>query len=622
MKTENFSPALVLAALGVVYGDIGTSPLYTLRESFAASHVAVEQANVFGFVSLIVWSLLLVVTLKYVLFIVRADNRGEGGVVVLTQLAAQSLRGRAYRLTLMVGLCAMALFFGDAVITPAVSVLSALEGLTVVNPHFEPLILPLALGILLALFAIQKFGSDTIGKLFGPVMLLWFGVLALMGGYQIARYPAVLQALNPYYGLHFALTHGFVGFASLGSVVLTVTGAEALYADMGHFGRKPIQTAWLGLVLPALAVNYIGQGALLLQEPQAIENPFFLSAPQWGLMPLVGLAAMATVIASQAVISGAYSMMQQAVQVGFSPRMQIIHTGKKEAGQIYMPGVNWLLLAAVVAVVLAFRNSANLAAAYGIAATGTMLMTTVLFAVVMRKVWRWPLAVAAGLTLVFLAIDLVFFTSNLLKLADGGWLPVLIAAFLVFTFSTWYRGKWLMAAAGGNDGLDMRLFVDSLQHDMPQNVAGSAVFMTDNAARVPNALLHNLKHNKILHHDNVLLTIHVTREPYVSPRRRLHVEPIAPKFVAVRADYGFKETPRIGPILKLMAKKGVHLDMMNTSFFMSRDSIDIAEHTPAGHMARWRTRYFKWLHRNSMPVTDYYRIPNNRSVEMGSRIRL
>lgn len=389
MKTENFSPALVLAALGVVYGDIGTSPLYTLRESFATSHVAVEQANVFGFVSLIVWSLLLVVTLKYVLFIVRADNRGEGGVVVLTQLAAQSLRGCAYRLTLMVGLCAMALFFGDAVITPAVSVLSALEGLTVVNPHFEPLILPLALGILLALFAIQKFGSDTIGKLFGPVMLLWFGVLALMGGYQIARYPAVLQALNPYYGLHFALTHGFVGFASLGSVVLTVTGAEALYADMGHFGRKPIQTAWLGLVLPALAVNYIGQGALLQQQPQAIENPFFLSAPQWGLMPLVGLAAMATVIASQAVISGAYSMMQQAVQVGFSPRMQIIHTGKKEAGQIYMPGVNWLLLAAVVAVVLAFRNSANLAAAYGIAATGTMLMTTVLFAVVMRKVWRW-----------------------------------------------------------------------------------------------------------------------------------------------------------------------------------------------------------------------------------------
>ena len=511
-NTKPASAAAVLAALGIVYGDIGTSPLYTLKESFAASHIGVGETGVLGFVSLILWALILVVTLKYVLFILHADNKGEGGVVVLMQLATRHLQGPYAAVVLLLGLAGTALFFGDAVITPAVSVLSAMEGLSVVSPSLSQWVMPLALVVIVGLFAIQKHGSARIGALFGPVMLVWFSVLALIGIYQIWLNPVVLKAINPYYGLYFATHHGWGGFVSLGAVVLAVTGAEALYADMGHFGRRPIQTAWLGLVLPALALNYAGQGALLLRRPEAIENPFFLSVPEWGLVLLIILATAATVIASQAVISGAYSLIRQAIQLGFAPRMHVQHTSDTEIGQIYVPTVNWMLLAAVVAVVLAFHSSGNLAAAYGIAATGTMILTTLMFAVVMWKNWRWPKALVLGLTLLFLSFDATFFASNLLKIPAGGWFPVLLAATLVFTFSTWYQGRRLMQQKNRN-GLDVTAFLDNLLADPPQSVPGNAVFMISQLDTVPKALLHNLKHNKVLHERNLLLTVHTLEVP-------------------------------------------------------------------------------------------------------------
>ncbi len=620
-NTKPASAAAVLAALGIVYGDIGTSPLYTLKESFAASHIGVGETGVLGFVSLILWALILVVTLKYVLFILHADNKGEGGVVVLMQLATRHLQGPYAAVVLLLGLAGTALFFGDAVITPAVSVLSAMEGLSVVSPSLSQWVMPLALVVIVGLFAIQKHGSARIGALFGPVMLVWFSVLALIGIYQIWLNPVVLKAINPYYGLYFATHHGWGGFVSLGAVVLAVTGAEALYADMGHFGRRPIQTAWLGLVLPALALNYAGQGALLLRRPEAIENPFFLSVPEWGLVLLIILATAATVIASQAVISGAYSLIRQAIQLGFAPRMHVQHTSDTEIGQIYVPTVNWMLLAAVVAVVLAFHSSGNLAAAYGIAATGTMILTTLMFAVVMWKNWRWPKALVLGLTLLFLSFDATFFASNLLKIPAGGWFPVLLAATLVFTFSTWYQGRRLMQQKNRN-GLDVTAFLDNLLADPPQSVPGNAVFMISQLDTVPKALLHNLKHNKVLHERNLLLTVHTLEVPYVAEHERLTLAEINPGFLRLNAYYGFKQSPRIGDILSAARQQGVELDLMETSFFLSHDSLHILPHTPEGHMRRWRSRYFKWLYRNSSPVTDYYRIPGNRVVEMGAQLDL
>lgn len=616
------SAAAVLAALGIVYGDIGTSPLYTLKESFAASHIGVGETGVLGFVSLILWALILVVTLKYVLFILHADNKGEGGVVVLMQLAARHLQGRYAKLVLFVGLVGTALFFGDAVITPAVSVLSAMEGLSVASPALSGWIMPLALGVIIGLFAIQKHGSSRIGALFGPVMLVWFSVLAVTGIYQIVQHPAVLKALNPYYGFYFATHHGWGGFVSLGAVVLAVTGAEALYADMGHFGRHPIQTAWLGLVLPSLALNYAGQGALLLRRPDAIENPFFLSVPEWGLVPLIILATAATVIASQAVISGAYSLIRQAIQLGFSPRMQIRHTSDTEIGQIYVPAVNWMLLAAVITVVLAFHSSGNLAAAYGIAATGTMILTTLLFAVVMWKNWRWPKAAVLALTAVFLTFDLTFFTSNLLKIPAGGWFPVLVALVLVFTFSTWFRGRLLMQRRQSNHDLALLPLLDNLLAYPPQTVPGNAVFMVSDPDSVPQALLHNLKHNKVLHECNFLLTVRTGEVPYVAENERLTITELNPRFTRMIAHYGFKESPDMNHIMKVAHQQGCELAPMETSFFLSRDSLYITAHTPKGHMNRWRSRVFKLLYKNSTPVTDYYHIPGNRVVEMGSQLKL
>ena len=615
------SAAMVLAALGIVYGDIGTSPLYTLKETFLASHMRVGESSILGFVSLVIWALILVVTLKYVVFILHADDKGEGGVVVLMQQAMYQLSGKWAKLMLLLGLAGTAMFFGDAMITPAVSVLSAVEGLTVLNSELEHWVLPIALAVIAMLFYVQRKGTQHIGAFFGPVMLLWFGSLAAAGVYQIMQNPDILRAINPYHGLYFATHHGWMGFVSLGAVVLAVTGAEALYADMGHFGRKPIQTAWLSLVLPALALNYIGQGALLLRNPAAIKNPFFMSVPEWALIPMIVLATAATVIASQAVISGAFSLSRQAVQLGFLPRLQINHTSETEIGQIYIPSINWMLLVIVILVVLGFKNSTNLASAYGIAATGTMVLTTIMFCIVMLKKWRWPKIAVLGLTGIFLTFDLAFFSSNLLKLPTGGWFPVLVAGLLVFTFSTWRRGRALLEQQSDN-GMDLREFVNNLTEYPPQTVSGNAVYMAGNPNGVPRALLHNLKHNKVLHEHNFLLTVKTLETPRVANEERLKIEPLGGSFTRITAFYGFKETPRIRRIMDLVAQKDIELEMADTSFFLSRDSIRINEITPPGGMNRLRARWFKWLYKNSTPATDFYRIPDNRVVELGSQRNL
>ena len=615
------SAAMVLAALGIVYGDIGTSPLYTLKETFLASHMRVGESSILGFVSLVIWALILVVTLKYVVFILHADDKGEGGVVVLMQQAMYQLSGKWAKLMLLLGLAGTAMFFGDAMITPAVSVLSAVEGLTVLNSELEHWVLPIALAVIAMLFYVQRKGTQHIGAFFGPVMLLWFGSLAAAGVYQIMQNPDILRAINPYHGLYFATHHGWMGFVSLGAVVLAVTGAEALYADMGHFGRKPIQTAWLSLVLPALALNYIGQGALLLRNPAAIKNPFFMSVPEWALIPMIVLATAATVIASQAVISGAFSLSRQAVQLGFLPRLQINHTSETEIGQIYIPSINWMLLVIVILVVLGFKNSTNLASAYGIAATGTMVLTTIMFCIVMLKKWRWPKIAVLGLTGIFLTFDLAFFSSNLLKLPTGGWFPVLVAGMLVFTFSTWRRGRALLEQQSDN-GMDLREFVNNLTEYPPQTVSGNAVYMAGNPNGVPRALLHNLKHNKVLHEHNFLLTVKTLETPRVANEERLKIEPLGGSFTRITAFYGFQETPRIRRIMDLVAQKGIELEMADTSFFLSSDSIRINEITPPGGVNRLRARWFKWLYKNSTPATDFYRIPDNRAVELGSQRNL
>ena len=615
------SAAMVLAALGIVYGDIGTSPLYTLKETFLASHMRVGESSILGFVSLVIWALILVVTLKYVVFILHADDKGEGGVVVLMQQAMYQLSGKWAKLMLLLGLAGTAMFFGDAMITPAVSVLSAVEGLTVLNSELEHWVLPIALAVIAMLFYVQRKGTQHIGAFFGPVMLLWFGSLAAAGVYQIMQNPDILRAINPYHGLYFATHHGWMGFVSLGAVVLAVTGAEALYADMGHFGRKPIQTAWLSLVLPALALNYIGQGALLLRNPAAIKNPFFMSVPEWALIPMIVLATAATVIASQAVISGAFSLSRQAVQLGFLPRLQINHTSETEIGQIYIPSINWMLLVIVILVVLGFKNSTNLASAYGIAATGTMVLTTIMFCIVMLKKWRWPKIAVFGLTGIFLTFDLAFFSSNLLKLPTGGWFPVLVAGLLVFTFSTWRRGRALLEQQSDN-GMDLREFVNNLTEYPPQTVSGNAVYMAGNPNGVPRALLHNLKHNKVLHEHNFLLTVKTLETPRVANEERLKIEPLGGSFTRITAFYGFQETPRIRSIMDLVAQKGIELEMADTSFFLSSDSIRINEITPPGGVNRLRARWFKWLYKNSTPATDFYRIPDNRAVELGSQRNL
>ncbi|BEV72892.1 low affinity potassium transporter Kup [Paludibacterium sp. THUN1379] len=609
--------ATTLGAIGVVYGDIGTSPLYTLSVCFSITSLAPTHANTLGILSLIFWAILLVVTIKYVAFILRADNNGEGGIMVLMALARRYLNGNAKKRIVVLGLFGAALFYGDAIITPAVSVLSASEGLKVLSPAMAEFVLPMAVAVLIGLFLLQRFGTASVGRLFGPVMVVWFLVIGLLGLHSIVQSPQVLAAVNPWYGLQFLLTHGYGAFLTLGAVVLALTGGEALYADMGHFGRKPIQHAWFCLVLPALVLNYFGQGALLLRHAEAVANPFFILAPKWALLPLIILATMATVIASQAVISGAYSLTRQAIQLGYCPRMTILHTSAREIGQIYLPFVTWALLVAVLVVTVSFGSSESLAAAYGIAVTGTMVITTLLFFVVARVNWRWPLPLALGITGVFMVLDFTFFSANLLKLLHGGWLPLTIGLIVFLVMNTWKLGRELLFQRIQEHALPLEEFIENIEHYPPTRVQGTAVFLTGTTHGVPHALLHNLKHNKVLHERVVLMTISTEDIPYVT--NRVEISQLSNSFWRVVAHYGFMETPDIDDIVEAGKKHHLEFDLMDTSFFLSRETL-ISTDRPG--MPRWREKLFLWMSKNALRATDFFQIPTNRVVELGAQIEL
>ncbi|AZW31727.1 putative potassium uptake protein [Bordetella bronchiseptica GA96-01] len=613
--------ALMLGALGVVYGDIGTSPLYTLRACLNTID-DLQPAHVLGVLSILFWLLMIVVSLKYVTLVLRADNRGEGGTLALLELAVRGREGRARWLLIVLGIFGAALFYGDSMITPAISVLSALEGISIVSHTLEPWVVPVALVVLVALFAIQSHGTGAVGKLFGPIMALWFATLAVLGGYQIWLTPEVLAALNPVWALRFIAEFPVMSFLLLGAVVLALTGAEALYADMGHFGRPAIRRAWFAMVLPALTLCYFGQGALLLRDPAAIRNPFFLMAPEWGLAALVGLATVATVVASQAVISGAFSVTRQAVQLGFWPRMQILHTSAVEKGQIYLPQVNALLLCAVLVLVLLFRNSENLAAAYGFAVTGTMLTTSVLaFAVLPRdstggKRVLWMVLLGA-----LLVIDILLFGANIFKIHEGGWLPLLVGVVVFTLMMTWRRGRRLLADMQARDRQPLREFMTQLEAFPPARVQGTAIFMTMNAGNVPPALLHNLKHNKVLHDHVLFLSIRVADVPYVSEDERFEMHKISASSWQASINYGFKEDPDVPDALRQVAEAypEVDLEPMRTSFYLSRQTV-VAARRPA--MARWRRALFAFMARNSTRSTRFFKIPPNRVVEMGMQVEL
>ena len=613
---------LTVAAIGVVFGDIGTSPLYAMREAFNGSHpVAANYDNVFGVLSLISWSLIIVVTLKYVVFMMRADNRGEGGIMALLALVLRSTtrdtRGRWILMSL--GLFGAALFYGDGVITPAISVLSAVEGLEVATPALKPFVIPVTILVLIGLFVFQQKGTEMVGALFGPITLVWFAVLALLGIVNIVKYPDVLAALSPSYAINFFAENSTGGFLVLGAVVLAITGTEALYADMGHFGKKPIRLAWSCYVLPALLLNYFGQGALILYNKDAIQNPFYHMAPEWALYPLVILATMATVIASQAVITGTYSLTRQAIQLGYCPRLEVTHTSESEIGQIYMPWINWVLLAAVIGLVLGFESSSNLAGAYGIAVTGTMAIDTVLAFVLMRRLWHWPLWIAVPLLLVFLTIDLSFFSANAIKLFHGGWFPIVVAIALFTLLVTWKRGRQLLMERLSPGAIPIEPFIQSVTAHPPTRVPGTAVFLTAAAEGVPHALLHNLNHNKVLHDRIVLLTVSTIDIPHVPDEERIEILPLGSEFFRVVVRYGFKDDPDVPRALGLAAAKGLKFQMMETSFFLSRQTL-IPKVGPG--MALWQEKLFALMSRNASSATTFFKIPANRVVELGTRIEL
>lgn len=615
--------ALTLGALGVVYGDIGTSPLYSIKEVFGGAHhpVPITPDNVLGILSLFLWSLIIVVTLKYVSFIMRANNKGEGGIIALMTLALQKGDPASWQQKSLIalGLFGAALFYGDGVITPAISVLSAVEGLELITPTFKPYILPITLAILVGLFVIQRKGTASVGALFGPVMILWFAVLAVLGAISIVEHPAVLAAINPLYGFKFLIGNSALGFFALGAVVLCITGAEALYADMGHFGAKPIQYAWLGYVLPALVINYFGQGALLLNDPAAIENPFYLLAPGWALYPLVILSTVATVIASQAVISGAFSITQQAIHLGYTPRFEVQHTSDQEIGQIYLPALNWLLLVSIVALVIGFRTSSNLAAAYGIAVTGTMLITNVLAIAVAIRLWNWSPHRAVLGALPFICIDLGFFLANSVKIPDGGWFPLAFGLAIFVLLTTWKRGRQLLHDRLAVDALQLKPFIANLVEGGIGRVPGTAVFMTPDPDSVPHAMLHSLKHYKALHEQVVVLSVHVFDVPHVPDIDRVELHLLPGNFCQVIVQYGFKDEPDIPAALALCANSGLSIDMMDTSFFLGRETL-----IPklGSEMAYWRELLFVTMFRNAGSATAFFRIPSNRVVELGSQIVL
>ena len=611
---------LTLAALGVVYGDIGTSPLYAIKEIFGSPHhpVPITPENVLGILSLVFWALMLVISGKYVSFIMRADNRGEGGIMALMALALRDVgEGSKRNFIVMLGLFGAALFYGDGVITPTISVLSAVEGLQVITPAFTPFIIPLALIILVFLFVIQRYGTASVGRLFGPVMILWFTTLTVLGLNAILLEPGVLRALNPAWGVSFLSTHPVLGFFSLGAVVLVITGGEALYADMGHFGRKPIATAWFGMVLPALLINYFGQGALLLDNPATIENPFYLLAPSWGLYPLVILSTAATIIASQAVISGAFSITLQAMQLGYSPRFEVRHTSESQMGQIYLPAINWLLLAAVVAAVIGFGSSSNIAAAYGIAVTGTMFITNLLAFVVARNAWKWRLSMALLCLVPFSIIDLAFFSANSTKIIDGGWFPLAFGLLVFTVLTTWKRGRQVLHDKLGQDSILLAPFIESLALGGATRVPGTAVFLTGRPEGVPRAMLHSLKHYKVLHERMVIVTIRIFDVPYVPEIDRVEVKALGQDFWQVTVQYGFKDEPDLPEALTHCNQFGLEFDMMDTSFFLGRETL-----IPrfGKEMAYWRVLLFATMFRNATSITAFFRIPSNRVVELGSQV--
>jgi KUP system potassium uptake protein len=613
---------LTLAALGIVYGDIGTSPLYVMKTVFDKdAGLALTEPELIGVLSLILWSLMVVVTLKYVLLIMRADNHGEGGIMALLALAASSVAGqpRLRHTLLLLGVFGAALFYGDGVITPAISVLSAMEGLEVASPRLAPYVLELTVAVLVALFLLQKRGTAGIGALFGPVMALWFVVLAVSAIPPIVEHPQILGAVNPLAGLVFLWRHGWVAFVALGAVVLAVTGAEALYADMGHFGARPIRMSWFVLVLPALALNYLGQGALLAAHPEALENPFFRLFPDWALLPMVGLSAAATVIASQAVISGAYSMTNQAVQLGFFPRMRIEHTSEREIGQIFVPAVNAALLVAVIAAVLGFRSSTALGSAYGIAVTGTMLITTLLTFFVVRHAWRFHLGLALAATVFFVAIDLTFFSANLLKIADGGWFPLVIAGIVFTAMSTWAAGRVLLNDHLRAEAIELAPFLESVTAELPMRAPGTAVFMNAIADLTPTALLHNLKHNHVLHESNLFVTVETLGVPWVRPPERARVEPIAPCCYTIHLRFGFKDRIDVPAALAALGGQGIDVDPMATSYFLSRATV---VPTFGKGMAAWREKLFASMHRNATAASDFLNLPANRVVELGTKVQI
>ncbi len=612
---------LTLGAIGVVYGDIGTSVLYAIKEIFGSGHVPFTQANIYGVLSIVFWTLTVIVSLKYVTLVLRADNKGEGGLVAMLALASQSVKDKPVlrKWLLLVGIFGTCLFYGDGVITPAISVLSAVEGLEVISPTFKKMVIPLTLIILFGLFAVQKRGTAGIGKFFGPITVVWFVTVALLGVFHIAHDPAILWAMSPHHALLFIWNQPGVSFIILGAVVLCVTGGEALYADMGHFGKKPIRLAWFSVVMPCLTLNYFGQGALLLRNPEAVSNPFYLMAPDWLLMPLVGLATMATVIASQALISGAFSVTKQVVQLGYLPRLQVHHTSVKDLGQVYIPMVNWGLFVAIVLAVMLFKSSSNLAAAYGIAVCTDMLITTVLTFFVIRHGWKYPLWLCLAATGFFFVVDLAFWSSNLLKLFEGGWFPLMIGGAVFVLMLTWQDGRHLLSAKLREDALDLNSFLDALFVGPPVRVAGTAVFLTAETGTVPNALLHNLKHNKVLHESNLFVTVRHHETPWVGLDKRLEVESLGHDCWQVVINYGFKNDPNVPKALESMRGRGCDLDPMGTSYFLSRDTVIP---TLGGGMAFWREKIFAQMHRNASGAADFLNLPSNSVVELGSKIEI
>jgi KUP system potassium uptake protein len=613
--------ALTLGAVGVVYGDIGTSPLYALKEVFAHGHVPLTPANIYGVLSLVFWTLTIVVSIKYVMLILRADNNGEGGLIAMLALASQAVKHLPMlrRRLLLLGIFGTAVFFGDGVITPAISVLSAIEGLEVAAPGLHRYVLPATLLVLAALFVVQRFGTGSVGRFFGPITVVWFAALAVLGLVHIADCPEILWALSPHHAATFIVAQPGIAFIALGSVVLCVTGAEALYADMGHFGKRPIRFAWFALVMPALVLNYFGQGAMLLQSPQNVRNPFYEMAPNWALYPLIGLATCATVIASQALITAAFSVTKQAIQLGYLPRLRILHTSDKDTGQIYVPFVNWSLFACIGIAVLVFGSSSKLAGAYGIAVTIDMLITTTMTFFVIRYAWKYPWSLCLAATGFFFLVDAMFFAANIVKLFDGGWFPLVLGGGIFVLMMTWKQGRRLMRHRMRDDAIDLQSFLEAVFVSPPIRVAGTAVFLVSEQGFTPNALLHNLKHNKVLHTTNLFVTVTHHEVPWLGSDRRCEVEPLGHDCWQVTLNFGFKNDPDVPEALELLRSRGVQLDPMDTSYFLSRD---IVIPTLGDGMAMWREKLFASMHRNAAAAADFLRLPTNRVVELGSKVEI